>query len=47
VTYALAVLDSGEVSMLAGHSDAVSTGYRHPDDATVIARTRAARGKLD
>lgn len=47
ITYSLAALDDGEVMMLAGHSNiAVNARYRHPDDETVIERTRAARGKL-
>lgn len=48
VTYSLAALDSREVALLAGHSEAISQAvYSHPDDKVVLERTKAARKKLD
>ena len=47
VTYSLGALSEEEVALLAGHSVEVDRIYQHPDDELALARSKAARGKLD
>jgi integrase len=47
VTYSLATLSEDEIALLASHSVEVDRIYQHPDDELALARSKAARGKLD